>query len=61
MSGLPEPKRDTTRSSKMQWFVLDCAFTSEEDAKSAIKLALTHEKNVRDDLWYDTKQEMELL
>jgi len=45
----------------MQWFVLDCAFTSEEDAKSAIKLALTHEKNVRDDLWYDTKQEMELL
>lgn len=36
---LPEPKRDTACFSDRQWFVGECAFSTEEDARQAIGLA----------------------
>ncbi len=38
----PKPTRDTACFSDRQWFVGQCAFTTEKDAQEAIRLAGLH-------------------
>lgn len=50
MSELPDPYRDTACFSDRQWFVMDIAFSSEADAKAAIRLARLHAANEKERL-----------